>query len=181
VGDCSEPTLLNAAHCTNDLLIIEAIIGKRFVIVTALPNLQVRDLASSYYSAAEVLDNAEANAIPIINLRCHAIELFLKSLHLKDTTEDIGNGVFLLRPISGRSVRHGLKDSFDKALQEHRDELLCGMPNLVADLIRLEGAFKRSRYIYEDDGSLPFSEAKSVSRYLAEKLPKLRLLAVSID
>ena len=79
--------------------------------VTALPNLQVLDLACSYYKAAEVLDDANANAIPIINLRCHAIELFLKSLHLKDDASDIGGGVFLLRLRSGRRVNNDLRDS----------------------------------------------------------------------
>lgn len=98
--------------------------------VTALPNLQVLDLACSYYKAAEVLDDANANAIPIINLRCHAIELFLKSLHLKDDASDIGGGVFLLRLRSGRRVNNDLRDSLGKALQEHRDELLSDMPTL---------------------------------------------------
>jgi hypothetical protein len=149
--------------------------------VTALPNLKVRDLAFSYYKAAEVLADTDANAIPIINLRCHAIELFLKSLHLKDTATDIGDGVFLLQPVSGRSVRHYLRDSFDKALQEHRDELLSDMPTLPDDLVNLEGVFQRSRYLYENGGSLPLSEAKRVSQYLAEKLAKLPLLTVSID
>ena len=50
---------------------------------TTLPNVQILDLAHSYYSAAEVLADAGANAIPIINLRCHAIELFLKALPSK--------------------------------------------------------------------------------------------------
>ena len=58
---------------------------------TTLPNVQILDLAHSYYSAAEVLADAGANAIPIINLRCHAIELFLKALHQKDTFTDTGH------------------------------------------------------------------------------------------
>jgi hypothetical protein len=98
--------------------------------VTALPNLQVLDLAHSYYRAAEVLADADANAVPIVNLRCHAIKLFLKSLHLKDAAADIGDGVFLLQPVSGRGVNHDLTDFFGKALQEHCDELLSGMPSL---------------------------------------------------
>lgn len=76
--------------------------------------MQILDLAHSYYSATEVLADADANAIPIINLRCHAIELFLKALHQKDTFTDTGTGVFVMRPGSGRNVSHDLNDSFKK-------------------------------------------------------------------
>ena len=149
--------------------------------MTALPNLQVLDLAHSYYRAAEVLADADANAIPIINLRCHAIELFLKSLHLKDTATDIGDGVFLLQPVSGRGVNHDLTDSFGKAVQKHRDELLSAMPSLPEDLEKLGGVFQKSRYLYENGGSLPLSIAERVCQFLAEKVAGLPLIAVSID
>lgn len=137
--------------------------------MTALPNLQVLDLACSYYEAAEVLAGVDASTIPIINMRCHAIELFLKSLHLRDIAMDIGNGVSLLRPISGRSVHHNLSGSFGKALQEHRDELTSGMPWLNDDLGNLEGVFQKSRYAYENGQSLPLPTAERVSRFLAKK------------
>lgn len=149
--------------------------------VTALPNLQVLDLANSYYRAAEVLADAKANAIPIINLRCHAIELFLKALHLKDTATDIGDGVFLLQPVSGRGVSHDLTDSLGKALQEHRGELISSMPSLPEDLKILGGVFQKSRYLYENGGNLPLSTAERVSRFLAEKVAGLPRLAVSVD
>ncbi len=144
---------------------------------SALPNMQVLDLARSYYDAAELLASAGANAIPIVNLRCHAIELFLKSLHLKDTATDIGDKVFLLRPEPGYRVSHGLCSSFSKALPGHKDELLSGMPSLIDDLSELEGVFQKSRYLYEDGSSLPLSVAERVSRYLARRLPDLPLLA----
>lgn len=149
--------------------------------MTAFPNRQVLDLALSFHDAAEVLHDADANAIPIINLRCHAIELFLKSLHLKDTATDVGEGVSLLRPVTGRGISHSLTDSFGNALQEHRDELVLGMPSLSEDLASLEGVFQKSRYVYENGDRLPLSTAERVSRYLAEKLPELTRLAVSND
>ncbi len=148
--------------------------------MTALPNLQILDLAYSYYEAAEVLANAGANAIPIVNLRCHAIELFLKSLHLTDVATDIGDEVFLLRPRSGRNDGHGLVNSLNKALQEHRAELLSGMPDLTNELTYLEGVFQKSRYLYENGDSLPLSKASCVSSFLAERLNKLPRLAVCI-
>jgi hypothetical protein len=42
-----------------------------------------------------------------------------------------------LTPRSGRRVSHDLRDSFGKALQEHRDELLSDMPTLPDDLVNL--------------------------------------------
>ena len=176
-----QPHLAERCGLHQCLPFIGAIIGELLVRMAALPNLQVRDLALSYYKAAEVLADADANAIPIINLRCHAIELFLKSLHLKDSATDIGDGVFLLRPDSGRSSSQDLKGSFEKALQGHRDELLSNIPTLLDDLENLKGVFQRSRYLYENGHSLPFLEATRVSQYLAEKLPLLPLLVVSID
>lgn len=149
--------------------------------MTALPNMQVLDLARSYHEAAEVLADANANAIPIINLRCHAIELFLKSLHLMDSATDIGDGVFLLQPGSGRGVHHDLCDSFEKALQKHHDELLSDMTTLPRDLENLRGVFQKSRYLYENGDSLPFSTAERVSRYLAVKLSELPRLPVRND
>ena len=147
----------------------------------SLPNVQVLDLAYSYYDAAEVLANSGANAIPIINLRCHAIELFLKALHLTDNATDIGDGVFLLAPNSGRGDGHGLGNSFSKGLKEHRDELLSDMPNLTVELGHLEGIFQKSRYLYENGDYLPLAKAACVSRFLAEKLSTLPRLAVQID
>ena len=135
--------------------------------------MQILDLAHSYYSAAEVLADAGANAIPIINLRCHAIELFLKALHQKDTFTDTGTGVFVMRPGSGRNVSHDLNDSFLKALPAHRDELLREMSTLCDDLKKLYGVFAKSRYLYEAGGSLPHSKAKNVSQLLAEKTANL--------
>ena len=146
--------------------------------MTALPNVQILDLANSYYQAAELLTDGGANAIPIVNLRCHAIELFLKSLHLTDTATDVGNGVFLLTPNSGRNQGHGLKKSFDKALQQHRDILLLDMPDLQDELTHLEGVFRKSRYLYEGGNSLPLKKATSVSSFLAEKIPNLPCLAM---
>lgn len=143
-----------------------------------IPNVQILDLAYSYYEAAEVLANSEAKAIPTVNLRCHAIELFLKSLHLTDTANDIGDDVFLLRPRSGRNDGHGLVNSFDKSLQEHRAELLSDMPDLPNELAHLEGVFQRSRYLYENGDCLPLSRAACVSRFLAKKLATLPRLAV---
>ena len=148
---------------------------------TALPNLQVLDLAESFYNAAEVLKNNESNAIPIINLRCHAIELYLKALHLKDTATDLGDVLALLRPTSGRCAGHQLGNSFANALQEHQKELLFGMPRLNEELALLEGIFRRSRYIYENCDSLPFSTAEHVARYLASRIPQLTPIAVRID
>ena len=149
--------------------------------MTALPNLQILDLAYSYYGAAEVLANAGANAIPIVNLRCHAIELFLKSLHLTDVAKDIGDEVFLLTPNSGRNDGHGLAKSFDKALHEHRAELLSDMPDLTEELTHLEGVFQKSRYLYENGDSLPLSKVACVSHFLAERVNTLPRLAVCID
>lgn len=149
--------------------------------MTALPNLQILDLAKSYYEAAEKLDNSGASAIPIVNLRCHAIELFLKSLHLKDTTTDVGDGVSVFRPSSGRNEGHGLENSFGRALQAHRDELLSDMPDLLDALRQLEGVFQKSRYLYESGDSLPLSNAACVSRFLAKKLTTLPRLAVCLD
>lgn len=148
---------------------------------TALPNLQVLDLAESFYNAAEVLKNNGSNAIPIINLRCHAIELYLKALHLKDTETDLGDGLALLRPTSGRCAGHLLGNSFANALQEHQKELLFGMPRLNEELTLLEGIFRRSRYIYENGDSLPFSTAEHVARYLASRIPQLTPIPVRID
>lgn len=148
---------------------------------TVLPNLQVLDLAESFYSAAEVLENNGSNAIPIINLRCHAIELYLKALHLKDTATDLSNGVALLRPTSGRCAGHQLGNSLTNALPEHQKELLYGMPRLNEELALLEGTFGRSRYIYENGDSLPFSTAEHVVRYLACRIPQLTPIPVSID
>ena len=149
--------------------------------MTALPNVQILDLAYSYYEAAEVLDSSDANAIPIVNLRCHAIELFLKSLYLTDTATDVGDDVFLLRPSSGRNDGHGLVKSFCKSLQQHRSELLSDMPDLPDELEHLERVFQKSRYQYENGDSLPLSKAACVSRFLAKKLATLPRLAVSID
>ena len=146
--------------------------------ITVFPNGQVLDLAKSYYAAAEFLTDADANAILIVNLRCQATELFLKSLYLTDTATDVGNGVSLFKPSSGRNQGHGLKGSFDKSLQEHRNILLSGMPNLHEELESLEGAFQKSRYLYENRNSLPLGKAARVSRFLADKLAKLPRLAV---
>jgi hypothetical protein len=148
---------------------------------TALPNLQVLNLAESFYSAAEILKDNRSNAIPIINLRCHAIELYLKALHLKDTATDFGDGVALLRPNSGRGAGHQLGNSFTNALPEHQKELLSGMPRLNEELALLEGIFRRSRYIYENGDSLPFSTAEHVARYLACRIPQLTPIPVRID
>ncbi|MCJ8334992.1 MAG: hypothetical protein MJH10_12175 [Epibacterium sp.] len=147
--------------------------------ITVFPNGQVLDLAKSYYAAAEFLTDADANAILIVNLRCQATELFLKSLYLTDTATDVGNGVSLFKPSSGRNQGHGLKGSLDKALQEHRDILLSGMPNLHEELESLEGAFQKSRYLYENRDSLLLGKAEDVSKFLAEELPKLHRLVSS--
>ncbi|SEL39312.1 hypothetical protein [Pacificibacter marinus] len=149
--------------------------------MTALPNVQILDLAYSYYEAAEVLANSGANAIPIVNLRCHAIELFLKSLYLTDTAKDVGHGVFLLTPGSGRNDGHSLANSFGKALHEHRTELLSDMPDLPDELTHLEGVFQKSRYLYENGDSLPLSKAACVSRFLAKRLTTLPRLAICND
>ena len=146
----------------------------------SLPNTQVLNLALTYHEAAQVLDDARANPIPVINLRCHAIELFLKSLHLRDVASDIGEGVFLLTPSSGKAVNHDLNHSFDKALERHRAELLSDRLTLRDDLAILGGVFQRSRYLYENGGSLPISTAKQVSQYLADRLAVLPRLAVSV-
>lgn len=149
--------------------------------MVSLPNLQILNLARSYYDAAEVLANSGANAIPVVNLRCHAIELFLKALHLTDDATDVGDGVFLLTPKSGRNDGHGLQNSFSKALQEHRDALLSGMPDLPAELAQLEGVFQKSRYLYENGDGLPLAKAACVSRFLAANISKLPRLAIQID
>ena len=146
--------------------------------MTALPNVQVLDLANSYHDAAEVLSKTDANAIPIVNLRCHAIELFLKSLHLTDIATDVGDGIFLLTPGSGQRQGHRLQHSFDKALQQHRDMMLSGMPDLREQLACLEGAFQKSRYLFENGGDLPLAKAASVSGFLAYKLARLPRLTV---
>jgi hypothetical protein len=86
---------------------------------------------------------------------------------------DTGTGVFVMRPGSGRNVSHDLNDSFLKALQAHRDELLREMPTLCDDLKKLYGVFAKSRYLYEAGGSLPHSTAKNVSQLLAEKTANL--------
>ena len=145
---------------------------------SVLPNVQILDLANSYYEAAKILTDAGANAIPVVNLRCHAIELFLKSLHLTDTATDVGDGVFLLTPSSGRDAGHNLTTSFGKALQVHREALLSGMPDFLEELQLLEGIFQRSRYLYENQDGLPLSKATSVSTVLAENIKTLPRLAV---
>lgn len=149
---------------------------------TTFPNRQIVNLAQSYHQAAEVLIAARANAIPIVNLQCHAIELFLKSLHLEDITTDsgTGTGVLLFTPSSGQNVGHYLVKSFDKAFKEHRDSLLEGMPSLKVYLEDLEGVFRKSRYAYEGPSSLHLGKAEDVSKFLAEELPKLHGLA-SLD
>ena len=139
---------------------------------STIPNPQVLDLAKSYNDAAKILANAKANSIPIINLQCHAIELFLKSLHLKDESIPDGN-VFILRPRSGHDSNHDLINSFKKAQDSHRKELECGMPELCDNLKMLEGIFQQSRYLYEKGGSLPLSVAARVSQYLEDKVPNL--------
>lgn len=141
--------------------------------VSVVPNPQVLDLADSYYVASEILATSDGNAIPIVNLRCHAIELFLKSLHLRDTAINARNGALLLRPESGRDVQHNLRESFDKALPEHQNELLSDMNSLKDDLEALKAVFRKSRYIYESGDYLPICMSARVSRYLAEKVPKL--------
>lgn len=146
----------------------------------SLPNTQVFNLALTYHEAAQVLDDAEANPIPIINLRCHAVELFLKSLHLKDAVSDAGGGVSLLTPSSGKRVNHDLSSSFDRALDQHHAALLSDRPTLRDDLVILEGVFQRSRYLYENGSSLPISTAEQVSQYLAGKMFTLPRLAVSL-
>ena len=146
--------------------------------MNALPNMQILDLAYSYHEAAEALADSKANAIPIVNLRCHAIELFLKSLHLKDIETDVGTNVYLRRPKSGRDEGHGLVNSFNKSFNEHRAELLSDMPTLLEELTHLEGVFQKSRYVYENGDSLPLSKAANVSRFLASKLKTLPLLAI---
>ena len=65
---------------------------------------------------------------------------------------DTGTDVFVMRPGSGRNVSHDLNDSFLKALQAHRDELLREMPTLCDDLKKLYGVFAKSRYLYEAGG-----------------------------
>ena len=137
--------------------------------LSVLPNGQVQGLARSYYEAAEVLVNADANAIPIINLHCHSIELFLKSLHLTDVATDVGDGIAVLHPKNGRGVSHSLKNSFLQAIPEHSELLAIGMPSLEHDLVSLEGVFQESRYLYESGRSLPLSTAKRVSQYLSKK------------
>lgn len=164
---------INAQGLTGSLSTLEG----EIVRVSEIPNPQVLDLAFSYHDAAETLAATAANAIPIINLRCHAIELFLKSLHLEDTATALEDGVYLSRPKSGRGVRHDLKDSLAMAQEPHRQELLSGMISLDDDLDSLEGIFQKSRYLYEDGSSLPLSTAERTCRYLAETVPHLPHLA----
>ena len=149
--------------------------------MTAFPNQQILDLADSFFDASEILARSRANAIPILNLRCHSIELFLKSLHVNNISTDIGWGVSLIRPASGHDIRHGLRSSFERALKEHQDELLCDMPLLLDELGHLEGAFQKSRYLYEAGDSVPVSTAERVSRYLSIKISALPLLEVDFD
>ena len=148
---------------------------------TTLPNLQVLNLASSFFEASELLNDASANAIPIINLRCHAIELFLKSLHLKDSVRFDEFGRKFLVPQSGYQSGHDLVASFGHAQEMHRQHLLAGRRSLMDDLGQLNGVFKSSRYIYENGEGLPLGTAEAVSRYLAAVLPELPRTAVSVD
>jgi len=144
---------------------------------SVFPNPQVLDLAQSFYDAAEILDRADGNALPIINLRCHAIELFIKSLHLKDTAIDQGDGIYLLRTSSGRQQGHGLWGSFEQALEAHRVEILKAYPDFHDSLTSLDGVFQESRYIYETGKPLPLGTACRVARHLAMIVPQLQRLA----
>lgn len=148
---------------------------------SVFPNPQVLDSAKSFYDAAEILDRAGGNALPIINLRCHAIELFLKSLHLGYESIDQGDGIALLRTVSGRKQGHGLCGSFEQALAAHQSEILKGYPDLEDSLVALDGVFQESRYIYETGNSLPLGTARRVVQHLAVIVPKLERLALPIS
>lgn len=144
---------------------------------SVFPNLQVLDSAQSFYEAAEILDRENANALPIINLRCHAIELFLKSLYLTDRATDVGDGVMLLQPNSGRGGGHDLRGLFGKALQAHQEDILRDFDDFDASLSALDGVFSQSRYIYETGNSLPFGTARRVVKHLAVTVPSLERLS----
>ena len=145
---------------------------------SVFPNPQVLDPAKSFYDAAEILDQADCNALPIINLRCHAIELFLKSLYLGVESIDQGDGIGILRTVSGRKQGHVLLWSFQQAIEAHQAKILEGYPDLQEALEDLDGVFKESRYIYEKGKSLPLETARRVAQHLAVIVPKLEPLAL---
>lgn len=135
------------------------------------PNTQVLDLAQSYNDASNILDENGGNALPILNLRMHAIELFLKSLVVKAQSIDQGDGVFLVRV--ERWGNHVLLNILKEADQCHRTQLLTGLKTLERDLDDLQGLFQDSRYIYETGKNLNIGLARRVVDYLAKEVPKL--------
>lgn len=139
------------------------------------PNAQVLDLARSYNDASNILEGNGGNALPILNFRMHAIELFLKSLVVKTLSVDQGGGGFLERVM--RRGDHTLSTTFEKVDYRHKTKLLGGRETLERDLKDLEGLFQDSRYVYESGKSLNIGLAQRVVDYLADEIPKLVMIS----
>lgn len=135
------------------------------------PNEQILALAQSYDDAANILDGSGVNALPILSLRMHAIELFLKSLVAKTLSADQGNFGFLAR--IKRRENYTLSSTFEKVDYRHKTRLLGARETLSCDLKDLERLFQDSRYAYGIGKNLNIGLCQRVVGYLAKETPNL--------
>ena len=160
------------------------------VIRQEIPDCQVKDAADQYMKALILLDKLPPMSgvlLPLINTSTIAIELYLKSLSsevINTPKNSIGN--MSVQTAKPQQVGHTLVKIFKKIPENYVAEMNKGYALIHSNdsrsfevvLNSLEGAFKQSRYPFEEGADISkysLNDIKNVSQFLSDYVNDLEV------